>query len=121
MSCANDYTMSSTSVQRFQLRAQRSLSVIENNSKLDLHADACVVDDQYLVVYYHNRPLNVYGHDPKAGLKHVHIVNAGVAHDQPKTHQVVIFVINQEIKMKGLNHHLLCPMQCCMNGVLIDV
>ena len=22
--------------------------------------------------------------------------------------------------MKGLDHHLLCPMQCHMNGVLID-
>ena len=34
--------------------------------------------------------------------------------------QVVIFLSNQAIEMKGFEYHLLCPMQCCMNSVLID-
>ena len=29
-------------------------------------------------------------------------------------------LINQVIEMKGLNYHLLCPMQCCIDGALID-
>ena len=29
-------------------------------------------------------------------------------------------MIDQTIKLKGLDHHVLCPMQCCMNGFVID-
>ena len=59
----------------------------------------------------HNRPVNVFGYDPKVGLKHACIVNAAVAYTEPETGQVVILLINQAIEMKGLNHHLLCLMQ----------
>ena len=64
--------------------------------------------------------MNVYGYDHKAGSKHACIVNANVAYTKLETGQVVILLINQAIEMKGLDHHLLCMMQCCINGVLID-
>ena len=64
--------------------------------------------------------MNVYGYGPKAGLKHAHIINAAVACTVPETGHVVILSINQVIEIKGLDHHLLCQMQCCMNCVLID-
>ena len=64
--------------------------------------------------------MNVYGYNPKAGSKHARIVNAAVAYTFPETGQVIILSINQAIKMKGLDNHLLCLMQCCMNGVLIN-
>ena len=56
----------------------------------------------------------------KAGSKHAHKVDAAVTYTIPETDQVVILSINQAIEMKGLDHHLLCLMQCCMNGLLID-
>ena len=34
--------------------------------------------------------------------------------------QVFILLINQAIYMKDLNYHFLCPMQCHVNGVVID-
>ena len=61
--------------------------------------------------------MNVYGYDPKAGLKHACTVDATVAYTEPETGQVVILLINQAIEMKGLGHHVLCLMQCCTNGV----
>ena len=64
--------------------------------------------------------MNVFGYNPKAESKHACIVNAAVAYTEPKTGQVVIILMNQRIEMKGLYHHLLCPMECCMNGVLMD-
>ena len=64
--------------------------------------------------------MNVYGYDPKAGSKHACVVNATVAYTVPETGQVVSLSINQLIEKRGLNDHLLCTMQCCMNGVLID-
>ena len=56
----------------------------------------------------------------KVRSKHAHVVGATVAYIEPETGQVVILLINQAIEMKGLDHYLLCPMQCCVNGVLID-
>ena len=64
--------------------------------------------------------MNIFGYDPKSESKHTHIVDAATANTEPETDQVVILLLNQAIEMKGLNHHLLCQMQCCMNGVLID-
>ena len=53
-------------------------------------------------------------------LKHACIVDATVANGEPETGHVVIFSIHQVIEMKGLDHHLLCPIQFCINGVLIN-
>ena len=64
--------------------------------------------------------MNVFGYYLKAGLRHACTVNAAIAHSEPETGKVVILLVNQAIEMKGFNHHLLCLMQCCMNGVLID-
>ena len=64
--------------------------------------------------------MNVCGHDHKVGSKHIHIVNATVDYSKSETGHVVILLINQVIKMKSLDHHLLCPIQYCMNGVMID-
>ena len=52
--------------------------------------------------------------------KNSHLVDTTVAYDESETGHVVMFLIHQAIEMKGLDHHLLCPMQCCMNGVLIN-
>ena len=67
----------------------------------------------------HNRLVNVFVYNPKAVSKHAYIIDVTVAYTEPETGQVDILLINHAIKMKGLNHHLLCPMQYCMNGVLI--
>ena len=107
-------------VQTVQLSYHNSLAVVKTKIELDSDADKCVVGDHFLVVHGHNRAVNVFGYNTKAGSKHACIVNAVVAYTEPKTGQVVILLINQAIEMKGLDHHPLCPMQCFMNGVMID-
>ena len=64
--------------------------------------------------------MNAFGYNSKAILKHTYIVKATVAYTEPKTGHVVILLINPAIEMKGLDHHLFCPMQCHMNGVLVN-
>ena len=64
--------------------------------------------------------MNFFRYDPKTKFKHACTVDPAVAYDDPKTGQLVIFLIHQAIEMKDLNHHLLRSMQCCMNSVLID-
>ena len=119
MSCVDDYNMSCASIQTDLLSAQKNRLVVKTKIELGFHADACAVGDQCLVVHDHKRQVNICSYDPKGGSKHVHLVDVAVAYTEPKTGQVVIFLINQTIKMKGFDHHLLCAMYCCMNGVLI--
>ena len=69
------------------------------------------IGDKCIVVDDHKRPVNVYGYDPKVGSKHACIVDIMVVYDEPKAD---IFLIHQAIEIKGLDHHLLCPMHCCM-------
>ena len=64
--------------------------------------------------------MNVFGHDSKAGIRCACIVNAVIAYTEPEMVQVIILLINLKMDKNGLNHHLFCPTQCCMNGVLID-
>ena len=64
--------------------------------------------------------MNVYGYNPKVGLKHACIVSVAVAYTEPQPGQAVVLILNHVIEIKGLNHHLLCPMQCCMNSVLAN-
>ena len=64
--------------------------------------------------------MNIFGFGPKAGSKHVHVVNPKVASGNPKTVKLLIFMIKQAIEIKRLDYHLLCPRKCCMNVVLID-
>ena len=61
-----------------------------------------------------------YGYDLEAGSMHACIVDVDIAYDESETGQVVIFLTNLVIEMKGLNHHLLCPMRCHTNGILTN-
>ena len=120
-SCADSESESviCTSVWTVHLSAHTSIAVVETKIELDTHAGTCVVGEHCLIVHDHNRPVNVYGYvygyNPKAGSKDACIVDAAVAYAVPETGQVVILSINQAIEMKGLDYHLLCPMQCYMN------
>ena len=64
--------------------------------------------------------MNVYGYDAKARSKLAQVVDATVAYTVCQKVQVVILSIDQAIQRKDLNHHLLYPMLCCVNGVLIN-
>ena len=91
-------------MQTVHLSAQNSLAV-DTKIELDLLANKCVVGDHCLVVHDNNRPMNVFGYNPKVGSKHVCTVNATVNYTEPKTGCIVILLINKAIEMKGLDHH----------------
>ena len=80
----------------------------------------CVVGDNCLVINDHDRPVNVYSYDPKDGHRSAKIVDATVGYQDPQSGQKFIFMINQAIHIDGLYNHLLCPMQCHLDGVHIS-
>ncbi len=43
-----------------------------------------------------------------------------VAYDDPQTGRMLHLIINQAIHIPYLGHHLLCPMQCCVNDVTVN-
>jgi hypothetical protein len=47
-------------------------------------------------------------------------VSRALAYDDPVTGEVYHLVINQAIHIPHLDHHLLCPMQCQVNDVIVD-
>jgi hypothetical protein len=47
-------------------------------------------------------------------------VSRALAYDDPVTGKVYHLVINQAIHIPHLDHHLLCPMQCRVNDVIVD-
>ena len=73
MSCVDDEPVICSSLQTVQLCAQNSLAVVKPKKELDSNADTSVLGNHWLVVHDHNRQVNVYRYDPKAGLKHAHI------------------------------------------------
>jgi hypothetical protein len=47
-------------------------------------------------------------------------VNVVVAYDDPQTGRTLHLIINQAIHIPHLDHHLLCPMQCRVNDVIVN-
>jgi hypothetical protein len=72
----------------------------------------------YLLGY--NRPVIVEGYDPSLGTKTYATVSRVLAYEDPVTGKAYHLRINQAINIPHLDHHLLCPMQCRVNDVVVD-
>jgi hypothetical protein len=88
--------------------------------ELDSHADTCVLGKDCLVILDYDRPVQVVGYDPALGAKTYQTISGVVAHDDPVTGEVIHLVIHQAIHIPHLDHHLLFPMQCRVNDVIIN-
>jgi hypothetical protein len=60
------------------------------------------------------------GYDESLGTKTYKTVSGVVAYTDPKTGRTLHLIINQAIHVPHLDHHLLCPMQCRVNDVIVD-
>ena len=96
-------------------------SVVSGKPKVELYsyADTCVVGDKWLVIHDHHRLVNVYNNDTKDGHRSFKTVDATVSYQDTQSGQKFILMINKAIYIDGLDNHLLCPMQCHLNGVHI--
>ena len=100
--------------------AHASVASSKPKVELDSNADTCVVGDNCLVVHHLNRPVNVYSYDPRDDHRSAKPVDAAVGYQDPQSIQKFVLMINQSICIDGLVNHLLCLMQCCLNGVQIS-
>jgi hypothetical protein len=73
-----------------------------------------------LIILDYDKPVVVEGYDPVLGTMTYATVSGSLAHDDPQTGKVYQLVINQANHIPHLDHHLLCPMQCGVNDVIIN-
>jgi hypothetical protein len=113
---------------RLQLDQQRIVKDVcyekdgihETTLELDSHANTCVLRRDALIILDYNRPVSVVGYDESPGSKTYRTVSGVVAYDDPQTGRMLHLIINQAIHILHLDHHLLCPMQCCVNDVIVN-
>ena len=99
--------------------AHASIANSKPKVELDSHADMCS-SNNCLVIHNPNRPVNIYSYDPKDGHRSANTVDATAGYHYPQSGQKIILMIFQAICIDGLVNHLLCPMQCFLNGVQIS-
>jgi hypothetical protein len=92
----------------------------ETTLELDSHADTCVLGRDALIILDHQRPVTVVGYDESLGTKTYATVSGVVAYDDPQTGRTLHLIIHQAIHIPHLDHHLLCPMQCRVNDVIVN-
>ncbi len=95
-------------------------SIGETTLELDSHTDMHVLGRNALTILDYDRPVIVKGYDPSLGTKTHATVSGALAYDDPVTSEVYHLVINQAIHIPHLDHHLLCPMQCRVNDVIVN-
>ena len=117
---SGDHVVASLRSVRLNVSIKSTSSVTCLKSELDSHADTCVVGKHALVVHEHNKLVNVFSYDPKSKGKPAKIVDALVKYVDPFTGAESLIMINQAIHVDYLDHNLICPMQCRLNGVTVN-
>ncbi len=92
----------------------------ETTLELDSHAGTCVLGHDASIILDYNRPVSVVGYDESFGSKTYQTVSGVFAYDDPQTGRMLHLIINQAIHIPHLDHHLLCPMQCRVNDVIVN-
>ena len=100
--------------------AHASVASGKTKVELDLHSDSCVAGNHCLVIYDHDRPIAIYSYNPKIGHRSANKVDSAVGYQDPQSGQKFILMINKAFHINGVENHLLCPMQCCLNSVHIS-
>ena len=73
-----------------------------------------------LKIYDYNCPVNVQRYDPSLGAKQYSTISGALAYVNPFTGLKYHLIFHQAMHMPDLDHHLLCPMQCRANAVVIN-
>jgi hypothetical protein len=92
---------------------------VKSFANLDSHTDNTVLGSASLIIHDIGRRVDILGFTDALGLIELPIDMGAIAYNHPITGKVYIQVFNQAIHCYLMDNHLLCPMQCCINGVVI--
>jgi hypothetical protein len=88
--------------------------------ELDTHSNKTVLGQNCLLIKDFDKTVSVTGWDASAGATKCWTVSGVVAYDHPVTGQAHMLVFHQAIYLELMDNHLICPMQCRVNGVEIN-
>ena len=108
------------SVKIGRIAASTSLQQVESWMELDTHADTTVLGKSCLIVQDFNKTVSVTGWNASAGSTECPTVTGVVAYDHPYTGITYMLVWHQAIHLATMENHLVCPMQCRVNGVVVN-
>ena len=100
--------------------SQVAFNALETTLEADSHADTTCLGGGVLKIYDNNCPFNVQGYDPLLGSKQYSTISGALAYVNPFTGLKYYLIVHQAIHMPDLDHHLLCPIQCRADGVVIN-
>ena len=104
---------------RMQMHSMYSNN-IESTLECGTYTDTCYIGRHTLILNDYDRPVTVYGYDPLLGSKTFRTVSAVMSYRDPMTGTTYHLVTHQSIEIPHLDHHLLRPMQCQLNDVMIN-
>ena len=114
------------SLRTIWLRPRSSyISAIGTNSnettfEADSHADTTCLGRGTLKIFDYDTPVNVMGYDPSMGSTQYSIISGALGYVHPFTGIKYHLVVHQAVHIPEIEHHLLCPMQCRANDVIVN-
>jgi hypothetical protein len=87
--------------------------------ELDTHADTTVLGRSCLLIQDFNKNVSFLGWNASLGSTECPTVTGVVAYDHPYTGITYMLVWHQAIYLDLMENHLVCPMQCRVNGVVV--
>ena len=108
------------SVKLGRIAASTSLHNKESWMELDTHADTTVLGANCLIIQDFNQTVSVSGWNAADGSTNCPTVSGVVAYDHPYTGITYMLVWHQAIHLATMDNHLICPMQCRVNGVEVN-
>ena len=100
--------------------SQVACNALETKLEADIYADATCLGGEVFKIYDYNCPVNVQGYDPSLDAKQYSTTSGALAYVNPFTGIKYHLIVHHVIHMPDLDHHLVCPMQCRANGVVIN-
>ena len=94
----------------------------EWRSKLDNHADTCVVGTKTApLIHYYTRTVKVHGYNEEVGeIEACQMVSAVIVYDHPESGDTYMLVLHQSILISQMENNLLCPLQMRDNNVRVN-
>ncbi len=104
-----------------QMLSNIGMMLVKMSTDLDSHANQCVLGSITLVVYNYEKPVNIFGYNPKGLVTRELCMIMGVlAYDCPNTGETFILIVNQAIHNPKLTHNLLSPIQMWLNDMEVN-
>lgn len=89
--------------------------------EFDSHADTCILGSDKLIIQNFDQPVDVTGFDSTLGSQRFDTVSGVVKYQHPVAGKHFHLVKHQVIHIPHHAHHLLCPIECCNAGVIMNV